>query len=311
MSVPKDRPSRFDFKRAFVRGLAVLLPSVLTIWIFAAAFQFFDRNIADPINGVARSVLAFASASPGPLQGRFEPTDESVRAAVAERTASMRSPPSEDEVIAELRAREVEAWWNARWYTRLFGFIVALAFVYAMGRLVGGWVGRRLFALFEQLLTSMPLIRQIYPSVKQIVGFFFSGSSDGKDDGKDDGKRGMQFSRVVLVEFPRPGVWAVGFLTGTAMKAIENESGEALTVFIPSSPPFTGWTTTVRRTEVHELPITIDEALRYLVSGGVVIPPHQENVPRDPLPPSASVPGESKNGPQGASATSQPLPTVS
>ena len=57
-------------------------------------------------------------------------------------------------------------------------------------------------------------------------------------------------------------------------------------MFVPSSPtPFTGWTVTVPRDEVRELPITIDEALRYLVSGGVVVPAHQENTPREPLPP--------------------------
>jgi uncharacterized membrane protein len=280
MSVSKDRSPRFGFKRAFLRGCAVLLPSVLTLWIFAAAFQFVDRNIAEPINGVARSALAWGSTVSGPLGGRFEPSDEAVRLAVAERAAASRRPPSEEAVRSELRAREVEAWWNSHWFTHPFGFVVALAFVYVMGRLVGGWLGRRLFTLFERVLTSTPLIRQIYPSVKQIVGFFFS-------DGGAEQQR-LKFNRVVIIEYPRPGVWSIGLLTGTAMKAIQNESGEALTVFIPSSPtPFTGWTVSVRRSDVHELPISIDEALRYLVSGGVVVPPHQESSPCDPVPPRA------------------------
>jgi uncharacterized membrane protein len=279
MTAPTERPSRFDFKRAFLRGLAVLLPSILTLWILVAAYQFVSRNIAEPINGVARSVLAWSSTVPGPMQGRFEPTPESIRVASAERAAASRRPPSEAAIVAELRAREVQAWWDAQWYTRLFGLIVALGFVYVAGRLVGGWLGRVLFGLFERLLTSTPLIRQIYPSVKQIVGFFFS---DGGGDQR------MKFSRVVILQYPREGVWSIGLLTGTAMRAIENESGEALTVFIPSSPtPFTGWTVSVRREDVHELPISIDEALRYLVSGGVVVPPHQEGPQRDPLPPSS------------------------
>lgn len=268
----------FGIRGAFLRGIAVLLPSVLTLWIFAAAFQFFDRNIAEPINGAARTALTWASTVPGPLHGRFEPSDEALAAALADRSAAGRRSLSDDAIRAELRGREVQAWWDARWYTHPFGFVVALVFVYAMGRLVGGWLGRRLFTLFERLLTATPLIRQIYPSVKQIVGFFFS-------DGGGEQSR-MKFSRVVIIEYPRPGVWSIGLLTGTAMKAIENESGEALTVFIPSSPtPFTGWTVTVRRSEVHELPISIDEALRYLVSGGVVVPPHQESPHREPLPP--------------------------
>lgn len=284
MAATSERSSRFGFKRAFLRGLGVLLPSILTLWLLVAAYQFVSRNIAEPINGVARSVLAWASTVPGglnPLFGRFEPTDELVAATVAERGAASRRPPDAATVVAELRAREVQAWWDARWYARFFGLVVALAFVYVAGRLVGGWVGRALFSVFERLLTSTPLIRQIYPSVKQIVGFFFS------DGGGGDQR--MKFSRVVLIQYPRDGVWTIGLLTGTAMRAIENESGEALTVFIPSSPtPFTGWTVTVRREDVHELPITIDEALRYLVSGGVVVPPHQEGPPRDPLPPKGS-----------------------
>jgi uncharacterized membrane protein len=275
MAGTKDAPSRFEFKRAFFRGLAVLLPSVVTLWIIAAAFQFIDRNIAEPINGLARSTLAWASTAPGPLQGRFDPSDEQVRNAMAEYAAALRRPPNEATVIAELRDREVAAWWSEHWLTRPFGFVVALLFVYVMGRIVGGWLGRKLFGVFERLLGSMPLIRQIYPSVKQIVSFFFS---DGNGE-----KSSMQFSRVVIVQYPRPGVWSVGFLTGSAMRAIADRSGGAVTVFIPSSPPFSGWTVSVPTSEVHELPITIDEAIRYIVSGGVVVPAHQNPGAFQPL----------------------------
>lgn len=256
----------------------MLLPSLLTLWLLVAAYQFIDRNVAEPINGLARAVLAWSSTIPGPTNGLFEPTEAAVEAALAEQAAA-RSPLSRSTIVSNLRAREVATWWQQHWYTRFFGLVAALVGVYLAGRLVGGWLGRRLLEQLEHLLGKVPLIRQLYPQIKQIVGFFLS------DEPVADDAKKMKFSRVVLVEFPRKGVWAVGLMTGSAMRAIESESGEALTVFIPSSPtPFTGWTVTVRRDEVHELPITIDEAIRYLVSGGVLVPPHQENEPREPLP---------------------------
>ncbi|MDZ4755030.1 MAG: DUF502 domain-containing protein [Phycisphaerae bacterium] len=280
MAESNDRTPRFGVKRAFLRGLAVLLPSILTLWILVAAYQFISRNIAEPINAAARSALAWGSASTGPLSGRFEPSAEAIDATIADRAIGSRTPPSREAIAAELRSREVHRWWNDRWYTSLFGLVVALTFVYVAGRLVGGWLGRKLFSLMERVLISVPLVGQIYPHVKQIVGFFFS---DGGEEEKS-----MKFSKVVVVEYPRKGIWSIGLLTGTAMLAVENEAGDALTVFIPSSPPLTGWTVTVPRDQVHELPITIDEALRYLVSGGVLVPPHQEGPPRDPLPPARS-----------------------
>lgn len=282
MPEPIRRP-QFEFRRAFLRGLAVLLPSVLTLWILVAAYQFITRNVAEPINGMARAALAWSSTASGPLHGRFEPTTSAVDAVLAEQ-ASNRRPLAREDVVAQLRYREVAEWWDRSWYAGFFGLVVALLGVYVAGRLVGGWLGRRLFLLVERILTSVPLIKQVYPHIKQIVGFFFS------DAGQDDASAGkMKFSRVVLVEYPRRGVWSVGLMTGTAMRAIENETGEALTIFIPSSPtPFTGWTITALRQDVHELPISIDEALRYLVSGGVLVPTHQESPPRDPLPPSAA-----------------------
>ena len=116
----------------------------------------------------------------------------------------------------------------------------------------------------------MPIFKQVYPYVKQVVDFLFS----------DD--KPIQFNRVVVVEYPRQGVWSVGLVTGSTMKSIEESSGDAITIFIPSSPtPFTGYTITVPRSEVRELPISIDEALRFTISGGVLVPPHEAVPDRD------------------------------
>ena len=93
----------------------------------------------------------------------------------------------------------------------------------------------------------------------------------------------MDFSRVVAVEYPRKGSWSLALVTAPGMRTLTNALGsDLLTVFIPSSPtPVTGYTLTVRRDEVIDLPITIDEAIKFSVSGGVIMPPSEQLNPQE------------------------------
>jgi uncharacterized membrane protein len=273
-----DKPRTFasDFKRFFGRGLGVLLPSVLTLWILVKAYQFVDSAIAQPINAGIRAGVAEGAEQWPALGGPFLPTQELIDTEVVRRRTS--KTKSDDPVVIrrELTRTEVDEWWNRHalgldW----IGILVAVLSVYFAGRLLGGFLGRRVQKQFERVITSVPLFKQIYPYVKQVVDFLFS----------DD--KPMKFNRVVTVEYPRKGIWAVGLVTGGTMRSIEHESGDALTIFIPSSPtPFTGYTITVPRGEVHELPISIDEALRFTISGGVLVPPHEALPERDSEDPS-------------------------
>jgi uncharacterized membrane protein len=269
-----NQPRTFaaDFKRFFGRGLGVLLPSVLTLWILVKAYQFVDSAIAQPINAGIRAGVA-EGAEHWPLLGReFLPTEAQIDAEVAQQRASKTGSDDRIVVQRELTRTEVSEWWNRHalgldW----IGILVAVLSVYFAGRLLGGFLGRRVQRQFERVITSVPIFKQIYPYVKQVVDFLFS----------DD--KPIKFNRVVVVEYPRRGIWAVGLVTGGTMRSIEHESGDALTIFIPSSPtPFTGYTITVPRDEVHELPISIDEALRFTISGGVLVPPHEALPDRDP-----------------------------
>ena len=237
---PAARTFSSDFKRFFLRGLVVLLPSVLTLWIVVKAYQFIFYNIAEPINRWIRLGLVQLSKASPPLLRYFGPDRESITGNVA-------------------------AWWiDHHWYLDTIGVIVAIVVVYISGRLLGGFFGRRIYRRLEQVVTAVPVLKQIYPYVKQVVDFVFS----------DD--RAMKFNRVVIVEYPRKGVWAVGFLTGGPMKSIAKQSGDSVTVFVPSSPtPFTGYTITVPRDEVVDLPISVEEAIRFAVTAGVLIPDHQ------------------------------------
>ena len=262
MPTPEQPPRTFraDFKRFFVRGLVVLLPSVLTLWIMVKAYQFVDVNIADPVNAGIRFTVNSAADVWSPLDNLL--SDEQTEAYLeAERIAT---GFSDEEIKSLARARKIEDWWEARWYMRMIGIIVAIVAVYIAGRLLGGFFGRRIYRKLENLITAVPVFKQVYPHIKQVVDFLFSDEQKAK------------FNRVVLIEYPRKGIWSIGLMTGDTMKSITKESGEAVTVFIPSSPmPATGYTITVPKKDLIDMPITVEEAMRFTISAGVLIPSSQ------------------------------------
>jgi len=263
MSDPSARTFSADFKRFFLRGLVVLLPSVLTLWIVVKAYQFVDNTIAEPINrGVRLAMVNTARVWP-PLQEAFDPTPEKNPEWQTALDAGL-SAGEQEATRVRLRRVNIRSWWDAHWYMDLIGLFVAIIVVYIAGRLLGGFFGRRIYRKVEDVITSLPVFKQVYPYVKQVVDFLFS----------DD--RPIKFNRVVLIEYPRKDIWTMGFLTGKSMRSIREQLGNSVSVFIPSSPtPFTGYTMTVRREEVIELPITVEEAIRFTVSGGVLVPTHQ------------------------------------
>lgn len=279
-----------DFRLFFLRGLAILLPSVLTIALLVWAGGFLMKNIASPINALVREgVIAVGPSVVGPAnmgdwyrvpymaRAPGEPVEPGqihpAIAEVIERGRAANATPAQLQARIEaarhaVRQEQLAEVWRTHWYLNGIGFVVAIVLVYLAGVLVGNYIGRRIYARVEGWLVRVPVIKQVYPSVKQIVDFLIGG---------DAGSSSMPSNRVVLVEYPRMGLWTVGLMTGETMRAVEDVAGSpCVTVFIPSSPtPFTGYTITVRRDEVHDLPISLDEAIRFCVSGGVLIPPHQ------------------------------------
>lgn len=261
MSDPSARTFGSDFKRFFLRGLVVVLPSVLTLWIVVKAYQFVDSAIAEPINRSVRLTMNNLAPYWSPLRSQFDPGPDQLRDA----RAALSRPLTDDALIARLRQENIHEWWNDHWYMNLIGLIVAIVAVYIAGRLLGGFLGRRVYKHIERIITSLPVFKQVYPYVKQIVDFLFSD------------EKAIQFNRVVVVEYPRKGIWSLGFQTGGTLQSIQSHAGESVTIFIPSSPtPFTGYTITVPRCEVIEVPISVEEAIRFTVSGGVLVPDHQQ-----------------------------------
>ena len=187
--------------------------------------------------------------------------------AAAEQEISITDEKSMQALTIELRTESVEAWWDTHRWMNLLGLLVAAVIVYISGRLVGGWLGRAAYRRIEKIMVAVPVIRKVYPYIKQLVDFLINDNDAPK------------FSSVVAVQYPRKGIWSVGFLTGPTLQTLEEEAPNSVTIFIPSSPtPFTGYTITVPRKDTLDLPLTVEEAIRFSVSGGVLVPDNQSGV---------------------------------
>ncbi|MBI4834633.1 MAG: DUF502 domain-containing protein [Planctomycetes bacterium] len=148
----------------------------------------------------------------------------------------------------------------------LVGFPLAIIVIFFVGYMMATFLGRTILRGVEKfILSRFPVINSIYPYAKQIADIFVS----------DDKK--VKFQKVVAVEYPRQGIYQIGFITSDGLKDISDTVGKkTITVFLPTSPtPFTGWTAFIPSEQVIPLSISVDEAIRILISGGLLIPPNQ------------------------------------
>lgn len=147
--------------------------------------------------------------------------------------------------------------------------VMVVLLLYFLGRIVTARVGAWVFNKVETtVLGRLPIISNVYSSVKQVTDFFFT-------------ERSVEYNRVVAVEYPRRGLWSIGFVTSNSFLEITAAAGEPLvSVLMPTSPmPMTGFTVSVPRSEVLDLNITIDQAFQYCLSCGVLVPPQQMVTP--------------------------------
>jgi len=215
------------FRVYFLRGLAVLLPTIVTIWIFFWGYKFIQENISIHINRGIVWLVMF-------LQGEQQ----------------------------YLIKEDMVKFWVHGWGS-IAGFLIALVAVCIVGAMLASVVGKTLWRMIEKFIMNTPFLRQVYPYVKQITDFLLTQEEQKK-----------LFSRVVAVEYPREGVWSMGLVTGSGLKKVtENVKKEFLTVLIPTSPtPFTGFVIMVPKEKTIELDMTIEEAIRFAVSAGVIVP---------------------------------------
>jgi uncharacterized membrane protein len=141
------------------------------------------------------------------------------------------------------------------------GALLTLLIVFLTGLLTANFIGQHLVRWWEALLHRIPVVRSIYQSVKQISDTVFSPS-------------GQAFRQAVLVQYPRQGSWTIGFLTGTPGGEIAEHLGnDMVSLYVPTTPnPTSGFFLMVTKTDVTELEMSVEDALKYLISMGVVAP---------------------------------------
>ena len=142
-----------------------------------------------------------------------------------------------------------------------FGVLVVLLFILITGFLAANLIGQKLVQVWEGVMRRIPLVRSIYSSVKQVSDTILSPN-------------GQAFRQAVLVQYPRHGSWTIGFLTGTPSAEVATHlPADCVSIYVPTTPnPTSGFFLMVPRTEVVELSIGVDAALKYVVSMGTVPP---------------------------------------
>ena len=142
-----------------------------------------------------------------------------------------------------------------------FGVLLALAIVLSIGAIATNFLGKKLVSWWDALLSRIPIVRSIYSSVKQVSDTLFS-------------ENGNAFRKALLVQWPRPGVWTIAFQTGMPGGDVVNHlQGEYLSVYVPTTPnPTGGYFIMLPKADCVELKMSVDEALTYVISMGVVVP---------------------------------------
>lgn len=190
------------FKRHFLTGLLVLMPTVLTVYVLYRIFMWIDGIL-------------------GPITTRYPFLD-----------------------IPGL------------------GFLGVIVIILLAGVVGGGFFGRTLFRWFEGGLEKIPMVRSIYVAIKQVSEVFLK-------------QERTVFKKVVLVQYPRPGIYVIGFETSTwRFRGADGLEHDFVTIFLPTTPnPTSGLFIMVRREEAIPSELSIEEAMKMVISGGAVVPP--------------------------------------
>jgi uncharacterized membrane protein len=218
-----------DFKRFFLRGLAALLPTLITLWLLVKIWGFLWESLGQHLLWAIKNAQ-FYLGQPYSQWG------------------------------------DIQRFWDRHpWLGASIGVGLAVVLVYVVGLFVGNLIGRTFWKLGETLVMKVPIIRAIYPAVKQITDFVLQE------------RKQIQSSHVVAVQPHEKGIWSIGLVTGAGVRGLNQVTGqEMVSVFVPSSPTaFSGYVLVVPRDSLVELPMTVEEAMRLLVSGGVISPDEQ------------------------------------
>jgi len=154
--------------------------------------------------------------------------------------------------------------YNPATYVRVpgLGLVIAVAGLTLVGALAAGYLGRLLLRIGERIVARMPVVRGVYGAVKQIFETVLA-------------KQSNTFREVVLAEWPRPGMWTMAFVTVQPEGEIRDVVGpDTVAIYVPTTPnPTSGYLMFVRRRDLVTLPMSVEEGIKFVISGGIVAPP--------------------------------------
>jgi uncharacterized membrane protein len=164
------------------------------------------------------------------------------------------------------------------WYYSLLALLVAVALITMLGRLARYYLGKKLIQAVDLLMSRVPLLNKVYGAVKQVNEAFSSGKKSA-------------FKQVVLVQFPRPGVYSIGFITSEQHGEVEAKTGvKMIGVFVPTTPnPTTGFLIVLPERDVTRLDMPVADGIKFVVSLGAIVPDYPGKIaspPGLPAPPS-------------------------
>ncbi len=211
-------PFLTHLRSKLVRGLLLVLPLVITVWLLGLLFDIVNRNVTP---WVRRLVLRLGIEE---LEG----------------------------VLARLGIP-------------VMSLFLTVVVIYLVGLFASNLAGRRIGSAFESVILRIPVVNSVYGSARQLLDAFSMG-----------GKR--TFSKVVILEYPRLGVWTVGFLTTEVEHRLSSPGSSrgatSVPVFLPTTPnPTSGWMVLVPTGDLRVLDMTVEEGIKFVVSGGIVGPP--------------------------------------
>jgi uncharacterized membrane protein len=165
-------------------------------------------------------------------------------------------------VIQSMRLMGLGAWLQVAWVdylAPLLSILLGLFSIFLVGLFGGNVLGRQVLRGFEALVLQVPVVRSIYGATRQFVTTFSQA-------------QGRSFSRVVLVEYPRVGVWTLGLVTNAApARVVDSVGGPMASVFLPTTPnPTSGWLTFVPEAQLVDVAMSVDDAFKLIISGGVL-----------------------------------------
>ncbi|MBN1590241.1 MAG: DUF502 domain-containing protein [Pirellulales bacterium] len=280
---PLQPSTEHPFRKAVLRGLGVVVPPLLTIviflWVAGTVNQFVLRPFAsgvryalvwhfeDEIQEEVPADRVAAKLKPGvdPTQYYYETPDRKfVPYAVYDLVRKNQGAEPLPETAKGVYRRYVELRYLKPHVVVPTFLAIFILVLYLLGKFMAAGIGRIFVGAFERGILQLPLVRNVYSSVKQVTDFLFS-------------PRQIEYTRVVAIEYPRAGIWSLGLVTGESMLDIRAAANEpVLSILVPTSPmPVTGYTINVRKSEALDLNITIDQAFQFIVSCGVVVPPQQ------------------------------------